>query len=132
MHRICQVTISSQLGEIYDGEVARDEALLDFPAPPPLIAIARVLYSIEVESPRYCVTDVSAFAIAAFPTADPLEYMQENCWFFTSVIQEALIKNFGAEYRRGGLNHIRYATKRRVPILARISNFGKHSVQYYS
>ena len=43
---------------------------------------------------------------------------QENCWFFTSAIQDILVRNFGAQYESGGLNHPKLANERREKILA--------------
>ena len=43
---------------------------------------------------------------------------QENCWFFTSAIQDILVRNFGAQYESGRLNHPTLANERREKILA--------------
>jgi len=43
---------------------------------------------------------------------------QENCWFFTSAIQDILVRNFGAQYESGSLNHPTLANERRGKILA--------------
>lgn len=43
--------------------------------------------------------------------------MQENCWFFTSMIQDILVRNFGAQYQSGSLNQPTLAKGRRTLIL---------------
>ena len=43
---------------------------------------------------------------------------QENCWFFTSAIQDILVRNFGGQYESGSLNHPTLANERRAKILA--------------
>lgn len=35
------------------------------------------------------------------------------------MIQEILIRNFGAQYQSGHLNHLKLANQRRIPILSR-------------
>jgi hypothetical protein len=38
-------------------------------------------------------------------SVDSPNYMQENCWFFASTVQEVLMRRFGGQYESGFLNH---------------------------
>lgn len=48
------------------------------------------------------------------------EYVQENCWFFASMIQEVLIGKFEGQYETGSLNQPRLGKQRRASILRRV------------
>ena len=90
--------------------------MLRFPIPVPLIAIAQILYAIAAESHGYGLTKVYSIPLLLTLTSvDKL--MQENCWFFTSMIQDILVRDFGAQYQSGSLNHPTLAKARRVLIL---------------
>jgi len=57
---------------------------------------------------------------------DP-QIVQENCWFFVSIIQEALLKNFGGRYESGSLNHPALGGEHRKYILTKIGDLGVRS-----
>ena len=90
---------------------------MSFTNPPPLIAVAQVLYAVAAESQGYSLTKVSA-DMAHFPCQSlTLRNIQENCWFFASMIQEVLIRNFGGRYDTGSLHRPNLAKERRMMIL---------------
>jgi hypothetical protein len=112
-----QVAISGQLEQLHDHTKAGEEAIMSFTTPPPLIAAAQVLYAVAAESQGYSLTKVSA-DMAHFPCRSLiLKNPQENCWFFASMIQELLIRNFGGRYDTGSLHRPNLAKERRVMIL---------------
>src|SRR5258708_11998570 len=52
---------------------------------------------------------------------------QENCWFFISVIQEALVTMFGGLYRGdGSLNHPSLSKDRRKDIMVKLQKELRH------
>jgi hypothetical protein len=57
-----QVAISGRLGPLHDYTQVKEEAVMMFPKPAPLIATARILYAIAVESQGYSITKVGMFA----------------------------------------------------------------------
>ena len=56
-----QVAISSRLDYLHDYTQAKEEAVMTFPNPAPLIATAPILYAIAVESRGYSLTKVRMF-----------------------------------------------------------------------
>ncbi|KAF8322848.1 uncharacterized protein EI90DRAFT_2401505 [Cantharellus anzutake] len=95
-HAIDTAAVSGRLDHLLDftNKKSGVEAIMIFPTPVPLVAAAQVLYAIAAESPGYKLT-------------------KENCWFFASVIQEMLLRRFGAKYARGSLNHPTIGAERR-------------------
>lgn len=89
-----------------------------FPTPAPLIATAQILYAVAAESQGYSLTKASVI-IPSFCCCQPtLTNLQENCWFFASMIQDILIRNFGGQYQSGFLNHPKLVNRRRALILS--------------
>ena len=60
-----QVAISSRLDYLHDYTQAKEEAVMTFPNPAPLIATARILYAIAVESQSYHLPNVRMFMCRA-------------------------------------------------------------------
>jgi hypothetical protein len=52
------------------------------------------------------------------------QIVQENCWFFVSIIQEALLNNFGGRYESGELNHPTLGGGHRKHILTKLGDLG--------
>ncbi|KAF8320189.1 uncharacterized protein EI90DRAFT_2609449 [Cantharellus anzutake] len=98
-HAIDTAAVSGRLDHLLDFTNTKSgvEAVMVFPTPAPLIAAAQILYAVAAESPGYKLT-------------------KENCWFFASIIQEMLMRMFGAKYEKGLLNHPTIGAKRRNPI----------------
>jgi hypothetical protein len=86
-----------------------------FPNPIPITAIAHILYTVEAESPHYNLFDVRG----VLPCHLLLNFknVQENCWFYVSIIQEIFAKNFGAQYEIGSLNHSGLASECRARVI---------------
>ena len=53
-----QIAISGRLDHLHDYTQAKEEAVMTFPNPAPLIATARILYAIAAESQGYSLTKV--------------------------------------------------------------------------
>lgn len=53
---------------------------------------------------------------------------QENCWFFSSMVQELLIRNFGGQYRSGSLNNPKLALERRTSIVSKAYREFSHEI----
>ena len=60
-----QVAISGLLDHLHDCTLAKEEAVMTFPNPAPLIATARILCAIAVESQSYRLTTVRMFMCRA-------------------------------------------------------------------
>jgi hypothetical protein len=88
-----------------------------FPTPAPLIATAQILYAVAAESQDYRLDKVTISISHTCYRQSELTCFQENCWFFASVIQEILVRNFGAQYQSGDLNHPTLANQRRALIV---------------
>jgi len=103
------VVISDHLCHMpYYVNATTKEAIMVFPDPPPLCAAAQIFCVVATESPQWTV-------------------IQENCWFFVSIIQEALSKNFGGRYESGSLNHPTLGGEHRKHILTKISDLDVRS-----
>ena len=90
---------------------------MSFVIPLPLTATAHILYAVETESQGYKLTKVCCCDLLISWTLIPCN-VQENCWFFTSMIQDILMRNFGGQYESGILNHPTLANERRMQILS--------------
>jgi len=115
-----QVGISGRLDHLHDYTQAKEEAVMTFPNPAPLIETARILYAIAVESQAYSLTKVSMFMLSLCSCWLTSRNVQENCWFFASVIQEVLIGKFGGQYESGSLNNPRFGKGVRPSIVSRV------------
>ena len=89
-----------------------------FANPTPLIAIPQILCIVAAEAPGYSLTAVSNWCLLLLPPW--LRNVQENCWFFASIIEEVFIKYFGAQYASGSLHQPRLARDRRASILNQV------------
>ena len=123
-----QVAMSGRLDHLHDYTQAKEEAVI-FPNPAPLIATARILYAIAVESQGYSLTKVRMFR-ASCSCWLRSGNVQENCWFFASVVQEVLIGKFGGQYESGSLNNPRRGKDIRSSIICRVY-FGSSSLADY-
>ena len=90
---------------------------MSFRTPPPLTATAQILYAVETESQGYKLTRVCCCALLISCMLISCN-VQANRWFFTYMIQDTLMRNFGGQYESGILNHPTLANKRRMKILS--------------
>jgi len=61
-----QAAISGRLEHLHDYTKAGEEAVMSFPTPPPLIAVAQILYAVTTESQGYKLTKVCVITSFSF------------------------------------------------------------------
>ncbi|KAF8319873.1 uncharacterized protein EI90DRAFT_2628752 [Cantharellus anzutake] len=98
--------ISARRNDLFDRKDnergrTRVEAELELSNPVSLRDVARVLHVVAGESQTHKLT-------------------WENCWFFSAMVQEMLLRNFGAQYKTGALYKVKRTEKRRRKIRNRV------------
>lgn len=99
--------------QVSNDESSQLEASVTFPHPPQLSALADLLRVITEISPTYKLLWVSNRCSLLNCNHLLIMVAQENCWFFSSVIQEYMTEKCGGLLQYGGLAHLENAVVER-------------------